>query len=207
MTVKELADVAGCNERTVRRITADLFPTLMRKGIKTIYTRDQGIDIMNALPKKNMVQMSEVPETKSISDYFTEDEIKEYRKKNPIIERKEVGHFDVPVTAPNQMDVLLTFMAEQQQANQKFMAAVMSELKGFKQQPLQIEQIKEDYYSLAAYCAIHGMKINRSEMAIHGRELKKICGAYGSDIHKIPDERWGKVNSYPIEILDEYFSV
>ena len=63
MTIKELADVAGCNERTVRRIGKDMFPDVFRNGVKTIFTKDQCFDIMSNLPKRNLVQMSEQPNT------------------------------------------------------------------------------------------------------------------------------------------------
>ena len=68
------------------------------------------------------------------------------------------------------------------------------------------EPIKEDSYSLVAYCQINQIKVNRSELALHGRSLKKIANRKGIELKKITDERWGFVNSYPVEILKEYFS-
>lgn len=108
--------------------------------------------------------------------------------------------------APNQMDVLLAFMERQNQVNQKFMETVLSELKGFKQQPLQIEQPKQDYYSLVAYCSLHKIKTVSSELRKMGMDLRKMSKESGKELHKVPDERWGEVNSYHIEVLNEYFS-
>lgn len=68
------------------------------------------------------------------------------------------------------------------------------------------EPVKEDSYSLVGYCAIKGMKVKRSELAVLGKDLKKLANEKGIELKKIPDERWGHVNSYPIEILDEYFA-
>jgi hypothetical protein len=68
-----------------------------------------------------------------------------------------------------------------------------------------LESPKEDYYSLVGYCSIHGIKTNRSELALHGMTLRKMVLETGKELRRIPDERYGKVNSYPVEILDEYF--
>jgi len=73
--------------------------------------------------------------------------------------------------------------------------------------PLQIEQPKQDYYSLVAYCSLNHIKTNISELKKMGMDLRKIAKGYDKELHKIPDERWGSVNSYPIEILDEYFQI
>ena len=74
-------------------------------------------------------------------------------------------------------------------------------------QKLQLpEPIKEDSFSLVGYCRMKGMTVARSELALHGKELKKIANRKGIKLEKIPDERWGFVNSYPVKILDEYFA-
>jgi len=68
------------------------------------------------------------------------------------------------------------------------------------------EPVKEDCYSLVAYCAVSGIEVNRSHLALHGKELRKMANVSGLEIKKIPDERWGVVNSYPVGLLEEYFS-
>jgi len=64
MTIKELANVAGCNQKTVRVLAKKLFPELLKKGIQTQFTNDQAIGLMIKLPKKNFVQKSQQPITK-----------------------------------------------------------------------------------------------------------------------------------------------
>lgn len=193
MTIKELAEFTGKESRTIRRWiqkAGERNPDITEKVRKAHRT------------KCPMIMTIDEVEQVLTSGSMSKDAVRILMENA----RKPQGEL-VLQEAPNQMDVLLAFMERQNQVNQKFMETVLSELKGFKNQTALPAPVKEDYYSLAAYCAIKGMKINRSEMAIHGKELKKTCGAYGSEIHKIPDERWGKVNSYPVEILDEYFSV
>ena len=90
-------------------------------------------------------------------------------------------------------------------AMQTVMMPMMEKMMSLNNKPLQIEQ-KEDYFSLLAYCTLHSIKTNRSENAMHGRALKKMAVEKNLTIRNIPDERYGKVNSYPVDILNEYFS-
>ena len=64
MTIKELAEVAGCNEKTIRRIGKELYPKLFSRGRKALLDQEQSKQIMTLLPKRNMVgQMSELDRT------------------------------------------------------------------------------------------------------------------------------------------------
>ena len=74
-------------------------------------------------------------------------------------------------------------------------------------QPLAIEQPKQDYYSLIAYCNLNKIKVNFSELKKMGMDLRRLTLDKGLKLRKIPDERWGEVNSYPVAMLDEYFEI
>ncbi|MDA3939810.1 MAG: hypothetical protein PF693_10935 [Spirochaetia bacterium] len=177
MTVRELSEIAGVSDETIRRTGKKLFPGEIKNGIKTDFNKEQCFDIMKTVPKKNLVQMSKEP-TQLV--------------KLPTQTAEEV-----------QQNAVLSMMESQQ----KFMIAVLDRLdKIGTQQPLQIEQPKEDYFSLVGYTSLNGIKTNRSELAGHGRTLKQMAVEKELTIKSIPDERWGKVNSYPIELLEEYFS-
>ena len=111
---------------------------------------------------------------------------------------------NVITTEIKPMDIMIRMMESQQQ----FMTAVLDKLENINKssnQQLQIEQPKQDYYSLVAYCSLNKIKISFSELKKMGMDLRKMTIAKELEIKKIPDERWGTVNSYPIEILDEYF--
>lgn len=85
------------------------------------------------------------------------------------------------------------------------MQPVVNQLQNINK-PLQIEQPKQDYFSLVGYCSLHKIKTTNSELKKMGMDLRKIAKSQGKELHKIPDERYGQVNSYPVEILEEYFS-
>jgi len=86
------------------------------------------------------------------------------------------------------------------------LSPVVDRLDRISQQKAIPEPVKEDFYSLVAYCKINEIQVNRSELAMHGRELKKMARSEGLELKKIPDERWGTVNSYPVVILNTYFA-
>jgi hypothetical protein len=173
MNIRELANVAGVSVETIRRTGKTLFPENFKKGVKTIFTKDQCFDIMSTVSKKNMVQMQP---PQSVEE------------------------------PPQSVEVIAQAVAI---AMQSVMLPMMEKMfdKASNLQKALPGPIKEDYYSLVAYCAIKGMQINRSELALHGKELKKIANRQKITLKKIPDERWGFVNSYPVAILDEYFAV
>lgn len=66
MTIRELAETAGCSEKTVKRIVAEKMPGKMQHGKVTRFTWDEAHKIMELLPKRNVVdsgQMSSVQVT------------------------------------------------------------------------------------------------------------------------------------------------
>lgn len=180
MNIKELAKVAGVSPETVRRTAKSLFPKNFKKGVKTTFSKEQCFDIMKNTRAKNQIDMGELvtQDTQKVVDVVEQEKV-DYRAIGEMI--------GAAVSAA--------------------MNPVVQELKELRTTKALPEPIKEDHYSLVAYCAIKGMKINRSELALHGRELKKISIREGVQLKKIPDERWGFVNSYPVDILDEYFTV
>jgi hypothetical protein len=94
------------------------------------------------------------------------------------------------------------------QQNQDFMKTMLNEVRSLSKPQMQLEnKIKEDYFTLTAYCNLHGISANRSELALHGKELRKLTLDKNMELKQVPDERWGKVNSYPVVVLDEYFTV
>jgi hypothetical protein len=172
MTARQIADIAGCSDNTVRKIANQLFPNKRaeKRGMAKDYQEVECYKIMDKLPKRNNVEL-----------------------------KTEVNN-DVAM----QTMQMFKMMMDQQQI---FMTTMLNEIKGISKPQLSIEAPKEDYFSLLAYCSLHKIKTNRSELAMHGRELRKMVLSNDMELRKIPDERYGEVNSYPVEILDEYFTV
>lgn len=57
MTIRELAEAAGCNEKTVRRIVNEKMPGKIVNGKVTRFDWTEAHALMKLLPKKNMVDL------------------------------------------------------------------------------------------------------------------------------------------------------
>lgn len=55
MTIQELAEVAGCSEKTVRKVLKQSFPNLTKNGKVTKLSKEQAFDLIAKLPKRNLV--------------------------------------------------------------------------------------------------------------------------------------------------------
>lgn len=178
MTVKDLAKVAGVSIETIRRTAKGMFPSLLKRGKKTLFTKDQCFDIIQKVPKKNMVQMQH---TQPVEQPTQSVEVA------PQIDYEAVGKMiGMAVTAA------LTPVVDR-----------LDKLSNQKALP----QTKQDYYSLKGYCIYKSFTLTFSEKIMHGKQLSKICKRENKKVRKIPDESYGFVNSYPLEVLDEHFSL
>jgi hypothetical protein len=57
MTIRQISEAAGCHIDTVRKIARPMFPMVVSegRGLAIDYDKEQSIDIMERLPKRNMV--------------------------------------------------------------------------------------------------------------------------------------------------------
>lgn len=61
------------------------------------------------------------------------------------------------------------------------------------------------YVTILGYCRLRGLKRSMTESQAMGKEATKQAKEIGLRLGDVPDERWGKVKSYPIDFLDEIF--
>lgn len=74
---------------------------------------------------------------------------------------------------------------------------------------LQIEAkatTRPDYFTVAGYAVIRKVKVNVTLAATLGRKASAMCKAAGHPIEEIHDPRFGKVGSYPADILCTVFN-
>lgn len=59
MTVRQIAEAAGCNHKTVREAVERLYPGRARNGVRLEFDAHESFAIMAELPKRNMVGPSQ----------------------------------------------------------------------------------------------------------------------------------------------------
>ncbi len=79
MTVKEIAEVAGVSERTVRRIAENEVGVVFERGKKAIFTEKEAIETMRLARKKGFIvprQNADVPrQNADVNSFLTERDI------------------------------------------------------------------------------------------------------------------------------------
>jgi hypothetical protein len=108
MTIKQIAEIAGCKEITVREWIRKLYPDLIKRGKKTVLSDQQSIQVMEKLPKRNMVGNEPVRNVTSDLSQNTQVDL-------------------LPLIAGMQKQQM-----EMQKQNQEFMLLMMKELKDMK---------------------------------------------------------------------------
>lgn len=67
-----------------------------------------------------------------------------------------------------------------------------------------------DYFTIAGYASLIGKKVDVPTAAQIGRKATNLCGTLGYLTGTIPDPRFGKVKTYPTEVLktafDQYYA-
>lgn len=64
----------------------------------------------------------------------------------------------------------------------------------------------KDFYTIMAFCKTKNIKIDLSLAKVKGMQATSYTNKIGGQIHKVPEERFGEVNSYYISVLEHVFS-
>jgi hypothetical protein len=59
------------------------------------------------------------------------------------------------------------------------------------------------YYTIAAWCNLHGYTLSSQQMNLMGRKAGAMCRTQNIIPQPVGDTRWGTVGSYPDRILEE----
>jgi prophage antirepressor-like protein len=61
------------------------------------------------------------------------------------------------------------------------------------------------FMTIRGYCNVNGVKLSLKETQKFGRECSRLMRVSEQEVHRTDDEMFGKVNSYPVEILEQAF--
>jgi phage anti-repressor protein len=63
--------------------------------------------------------------------------------------------------------------------------------------------VPAEYFSIAGYCNLKGVNVDVSRAGILGRKCTKLSHELGYEVGSVKDERYGKVNTYHIDVLSD----
>lgn len=75
-----------------------------------------------------------------------------------------------------------------------------------KQLEAKITTHDENYYTIAGYASLRGIKVDVNRANMYGRKASKLSKEYEYDVTKTQDPRFGTVNMYHVDILKDIFS-
>ena len=67
--------------------------------------------------------------------------------------------------------------------------------------------ITSDYFTVIGYANFRGINANEYNSSVIGRKASKICKDCGLAIGKVIDSKYGTINTYPLDVLDEIFEL
>ena len=98
-----------------------------------------------------------------------------------------------------------TVLSNEQFREMMTVAADLGRQKFIRQNPKWFPAPKPEYFTIAGYARYHGLSVNISTASRLGIQATKICYERGYFVDTTPDSRFGYVNMYPKEVLDEVF--
>ena len=67
--------------------------------------------------------------------------------------------------------------------------------------------ITSDYFTVIGYANFRGINANTYNSSVIGRKASKICKDCGLAIGKVIDSKYGTINTYTLDVLDEIFAL
>ena len=143
---------------------------------------------------KELSMISKTEKGKEARKYFIECE-------------KKLKESSKPMTAMQMLEAQLEIMREQEAKLLEVQNKQSAQDEKIKNIEAKVSTSNSDYYSVSGYASLKGYKhLDIRKANLIGRLAAKLSKEYGIDIGKVKDERFGSVNIYHIDILNEAFS-
>lgn len=134
---------------------------------------------------KEIAMIQRTPKGKQAREYFIacEEKLREVSK---------------PLSTIDILKLSIQKLEEQEAA----IAEVRSDIKELKA----TTQTRPNYFTVVGYASLNGISVGLHLAAKVGRKCSTICKSLGYDIESIPDPRFGRVNMYPKDVLEDVFT-
>lgn len=102
--------------------------------------------------------------------------------------------------------------AEQLLAQAQLMVNMENRLNTIEKNTARLENnlrrtITNEYFTVIGYANFRGINADTYNSSVIGRKASKICKDCGLAIGKVIDSKYGTINTYPLDVLDEIFAM
>ena len=147
-------------------------------------------NIVNEPGLYSLVLGSRKPEARAFKRWITHDVIPAIRK---------TGSYSVQLTAAEQLLAQAQALVEQE----KRVSAVEDKVNRLEAKVTTRPEV--DDYTIAGYASLRGINVDVNTARMLGQRAAILSRAYGYDIGRVSDPRFGKVNTYHVDILKTVF--
>ena len=150
------------------------------------HTKSKRMDyVLKIDTAKEMAMMSKVPKGKEVRQYFI------------AVEKKARQEILNPKSTLDILELTIKELRDQK-----------TEIDGLKAEVRQIKATQTtlpEYYTVIGYANINDLQLNLRMSGSIGKKASKMCRDRGIEMGSVPDPRFGKINTYPLNILEEVF--
>ena len=200
--IKDVCDILELTNPTVvaKRLDEDekaKFDLGLKNGELTNFTNESGL--------YTLILRSDKPEAKPFRKWITSEVIPAIRKTGKYEEK--------PMTSAQYLLQQAQWMveAENRMSNiENNVAQTNQSIGNIKKDITRIEHnerrtVTSNHLTVIAYANMKGIKPNTYNSSVMGRKATKVCRTRGLLTGTVVDSKYGLINTYPLEVLDEIF--
>lgn len=164
------------------------------KGVRKVYTLggEQELLTVNEPGLYTLIIRSNKPEAKNFKRWITHEVLPTIRK---------TGKYEVGTLSEIDLIIKSAQALKQVELKQLDHDNRLSTLEAKSHQ----NSAHTGYWTITAWCKLNNLAMTLDEANRKGRDAVKLSREWGVDIGKVRDERFGEVNSYREDVLEEVF--
>ena len=200
--IKDVCDILELTNPTVvaKRLDEDekaKFDLGLKNGELTNFTNESGL--------YTLILRSDKPEAKPFRKWITSEVIPAIRKTGKYEEK--------PMTSAQYLLQQAQWMVEAENRMNNIennVAQTNQSIGNMKKDITRIEHnerrtVTSNHLTVIAYANMKGIKPNTYNSSVMGRKATKVCRTRGLLTGTVVDSKYGLINTYPLEVLDEIF--
>ena len=200
--IKDVCDILELTNPTVvaKRLDEDekaKFDLGLKNGELTNFTNESGL--------YTLILRSDKPEAKPFRKWITSEVIPTIRKTGKYEEK--------PMTSAQYLLQQAQWMVEAENRMNNIendVAQTNHSIGNIKKDITRIEHnerrtVTSNHLTVIAYANMKGIKPNTYNSSVMGRKATKVCRTRGLLTGTVVDSKYGLINTYPLEVLDEIF--